>query len=109
MTSMPDRVELCTRIRDGHPCKGLIFRPAEGLVYCPACGGNEAGVVYALPDPVIKAERERAERLIDDAFERWDKALSKSSSQVASRRDLVFYREVIHADLRSTDDAGDAE
>lgn len=46
MTIMPFTLEICQRIRFGHPCMGRIYRPQPDVIYCPSCGGNEPGVVY---------------------------------------------------------------
>ena len=50
----------------------------------------------------LDAERakawEEAEKVSDDMFARWDKAISKGSG--VSRKDVIFYREVLAADLR---------
>lgn len=44
---LPVTVELCTRIRDGHPCLGRISRTGvPEIVRCESCGRREAGVVY---------------------------------------------------------------
>ena len=43
---MPEAVELCARVLDGHRCLGVIFRPQPDRVYCIKCGGRVAGVRY---------------------------------------------------------------
>ena len=43
---LPATVELCIRNRDGHPCLGVIYRPQPDVIYCPKCGGTDAGVIY---------------------------------------------------------------
>ena len=43
---LPAKLEICTRILDGLPCLGVLYRPTPKTVYCYRCGGTEAGFVY---------------------------------------------------------------
>jgi hypothetical protein len=61
---MPDRLEVCARILNNSRCLGVLFKPTPETWYCYRCSSTEAGIVYALPDPLIEAERRRAERVI---------------------------------------------
>ena len=48
MTPLPDQLEICPRLLNGHPCRGVIYRRGlDGtLPYCYACGSEEPGVLY---------------------------------------------------------------
>jgi hypothetical protein len=55
---MPTTLEMCQRLRDGYPCLGRIFRPQDGVIYCPSCGGKDGGATYTLspaPDVIAAA------------------------------------------------------
>jgi hypothetical protein len=45
-SKLPAQLEICTRILDGLPCLGVLYRPTPETVYCYRCGGAKPGVIY---------------------------------------------------------------
>jgi hypothetical protein len=45
-THLPDSVELCARLREGHPCLGVVYRPQPDVAICGRCGDRAGGAMY---------------------------------------------------------------